>query len=314
MKLALDARLLLPPCRGMGQFTANLISPLRQQVQALLPAGAELPNLTCSASGCSFYPLWEQFTLPRLTRDSGATHLLCPGNTAPIHLPRSTRLIQVVHDLIYLEPLSRLPLSVSPHQNLGRLYRRLVVPRALHRADRLVTVSLYTKRQICDRFGVPEARVVVIPNSLEDSWFWGQVLPDSQREPYLLTVAGEAPSKNLSGLIHAFATLHSQPRHAGLRLVIAGVKPAYHARFDHLGSDSASKGPSPSPASYHRRTSRSFSAGRRPSFSPPCTRASASPSRRPWPAARPSRAPTQRPCPRSQADMRRFSTRETFPT
>jgi glycosyltransferase involved in cell wall biosynthesis len=137
------------------------------------------------------------------------------------------KLVLVVHDLIFLD---KLPMSTSRYQNLGRFYRRQIVPRAIERADQLITVSHYTRLQLASRFPKCVDKVQVIPNSLEEAWF--DELPTVRRsESYILTVAGEAPSKNLARAIAAFARLRQLSGSTVRRLKIAGVKPQFHAHF-----------------------------------------------------------------------------------
>ncbi|TXI85668.1 MAG: glycosyltransferase family 1 protein [Cupriavidus sp.] len=233
MSLAVDARLLAGHPRGMGQYGRALLRPVASQALHLLPATHAGPaSGPVLRAGHAFEPWWEQCVLPSLVRRAGVDALLCPANTAPVLLSRKTRLILVVHDLIYMEPLSTLPLSRSAYQNMGRLYRRLVVPRAIRAAHRIVVVSAFTGGQLQQRFGVAPERITLIPNSVDEAWFADAPVPEAERGAYLLAVAGEAPSKNLPGLLQAFARL---VRHgdgmADVSLRVAGVKPDFHAAY-----------------------------------------------------------------------------------
>src|SRR5512143_3274280 len=140
--------------RGMGQYARALVEPIRDRVVALLPRSQHTDERACRCAGRSVFPLWEQWTLPRLARRVEATHLLCPSNTAPLARVRGMRTIVAVHDLIFLRPLSELPLSRSAYQNLGRLYRRVVVPSIISKADVVLTVSAFTRSELRERLGV----------------------------------------------------------------------------------------------------------------------------------------------------------------
>ena len=113
---------------------------------------------------------------------------IAPYNTAPLHLPPDVRLVLIVHNLIVLEPA---PLSRSIYQNIGRLYRRLVVPRAVQKAETILTVSEYTKTQIVQRFGIRPEMIRVIPCSLGPEWF-DDCDSGGLREHAIFTVSGEA--------------------------------------------------------------------------------------------------------------------------
>ena len=224
----------------MGRYAHGLLLPFAGMTTALLPESYPESRFPTVHRGNSFFPWWEQVILPRLCLEHGITRLLCPYNTAPIRLPASVELLLVVHDLIYLEPWARLPPSVSVIQTLGRIYRRHVVPLAIQRAAKLITVSEYTRDQLSQKFSIPKERIWVIPNSLGDSWYVddGPLTPND-RKPYLLCVSGEAPSKNVGAFIRAFskfrAMLGSMAEELSLRIV--GIKQPYQSHFRRLAED-----------------------------------------------------------------------------
>lgn len=232
MNLAVDARLMAGHPRGMGQFARALVAGFpSDQIMALLPAGHEAYDWPAKSCGWGFFPWWEQFVLPNLAREVRASHLLCPSNTGPILPIRGIKTIAVIHDLIYLEPFSRLRYSPSPYQNFGRLYRRAVAPRLIAHADHIITVSHFTKSQLEQNFDVSQERMTVIPNSLSEDWFVATPLEDCERQRYLFTVAGEAPSKNVGRLLEGFAAFRNSTREKDLILKIAGISPSYHPVF-----------------------------------------------------------------------------------
>ncbi len=235
MKLAVDARWMVGNYRGMGRFARQLIVPVSSHVVALTPRGIRTNDWPCVSRGKGFFPWWEQVELPRLCRSEKIDVLLCPYNTGPVTSVGSTRLIAVIHDLIYLQPWSVLPPSISAYQTLGRLYRRHVVPAFALRADKILTVSHFTKAELVDRFGLAEQDVHVIPNAIGESWF-EEPLPLSSRKPYFFTVAGEPPSKNVHGLLKGFA-LALPELGPDARLRIAGIKAPYHKVFMQSAAD-----------------------------------------------------------------------------
>lgn len=238
MTVAIDARWMIGEFRGMGHYANALVDSADRAVIKLLPNNFPDAGTGTVRRGWGFFPFWEQSVLPRLCRRLGVTQLVCPYNTAPLHLPRGVRLILVVHDLIYLESWRRVPRSRSIYQTLGRIYRRWNVPRVTQSAHRLITVSEFSRNEICARFELPRDRVRVIPNSLSDEWFVDAPLPAAQRSNYLLTVSGEAPHKNLSTLLRAFARVRSaMPEDPyALCLRIVGVKASQQAVFQSLAA------------------------------------------------------------------------------
>lgn len=229
MKLGVDIRWMVGNYRGMGRFARQLVAPVSSSVVGLSPQGITAPEWPSISQGNGFFPWWEQSVLPKLCRSEQLDFLLCPYNTGPLASLGSTRAIAVIHDLIFLQPWSVLPPSMSLYQTLGRLYRRQVVPTFVRRADTILTVSHFTKAELVERFGLAERAVHVIPNTIHDDWF-EPPLPLEARQPYLFTVAGEAPSKNVSRLLKAF-TLARPALGEGVSLKIAGIKSAYHGAY-----------------------------------------------------------------------------------
>ncbi|WP_244106793.1 glycosyltransferase family 4 protein [Burkholderia anthina] len=215
--------------RGMGRFARQLVAPVGASVLGLAPDGVSADEWPCVSGGRGFFPWWEQVELPRLCREQKLDYLLCPYNTGPLRSIGNTRLIAVVHDLIYMKPWSVLPPARSLYQTAGRVYRRHVVPRLARRADVLLTISRFTQRELVETLGLREADVQVIPCAISDDWF-APPLSRAEREPYLFTVAGEVPSKNVDRLLQAFAV--ARPAlDDDARLRIAGIKVEHHAHF-----------------------------------------------------------------------------------
>ena len=116
--------------------------------------------------GGGFYPLWEQWSLPRAARETGVELLHCTSNTAPIFC--DIPLILTLHDIIFLEPRDKQ--NHSLYQNLGWLYRRLVVPRILDKCLRIITVSNFEMENIIRKLNIPRQRMAMIYNGYND-WF-----------------------------------------------------------------------------------------------------------------------------------------------
>ena len=116
--------------------------------------------------GGNFYPLWEQFTLPRAAKELDLDILHCTSSTAPIKC--KIPLILTLHDIIFLEPRDKN--NKSLYQNMGWLYRRLVVPKILKKCKKIITVSNFEKQNIMTKLGIPEDRMAMIYNGYND-WF-----------------------------------------------------------------------------------------------------------------------------------------------
>lgn len=227
LRIAYDARFSIGQYRGMGRYLRTLIAGREQSLLGFCAAGEHDPGLRLVADGPSFYPVWEQLTVPQLVKQRAIDVFVAPYNTAPLMLPRGTRLVLIVHDLIFLDPL---PASRSTYQNSGRIYRRLIMPRVIPRAELIVTVSQFTASALVSRFRVDPRRLRIIPNSVSEEWYVHDIAVTGPGD-YVLAVAGEAPSKNLNRALEAFALFRAASAPPALRMKVAGVKPAFHAVF-----------------------------------------------------------------------------------
>ena len=84
---------------------------------------------------------------------------------------------------------------------------------AARRADAIIAVSEFTKRQVVGLLGVPEARVRVVHHGAR-----GLAFPNVAREPVILHVGALQTRKNIARLVEAFETLDGN-----WRLVLAGA-------------------------------------------------------------------------------------------
>ena len=116
--------------------------------------------------GSSFYPLWEQFSLPRAVDQLNLDMLHCTSNTAPIRC--KVPLILTLHDIIFLEPRDKS--NKSLYQNMGWRYRRFVVPKILKKCKRIITVSEFELNNIITKLDIPEEKMVMIYNGFNE-WF-----------------------------------------------------------------------------------------------------------------------------------------------
>jgi glycosyltransferase involved in cell wall biosynthesis len=113
------------------------------------------------------------------------------------------RSVVTLHDLSFEADDSAMGL-------LDRLTFRIVVPRAARRADRVLTVSERTKRDVVARYGVPEAKVTVTPNGVDPIF-----TPGGSHLDYVLFVGAIQSRKSPLDAVAA-------ARAVGLPLVVAG--------------------------------------------------------------------------------------------
>ena len=155
---------------------------------------------------CPSYPLWEQWALPRAARRYNIDLLHCTSNTAPIWC--DIPLVLTLHDIIFLEPRDKNNKSI--YQNLGWLYRRLVVPRILHKCRRIITVSNFEMENIISKLQIPRERMAMIYNGY-NKWFKPTEDPEQIyrkyiSEPgYFFFLGNTDPKKNTERTLVAYA-------------------------------------------------------------------------------------------------------------
>ena len=177
----------------------------------LVPGGIEPVELSTRSQ-----ELRMAFTLPRMLRRLGAD--LCHTQYAlPLRPPCPC--VVTVHDLSF----ARQPRLMGRRD---RLVFRFVVPRAVRRAARVLTVSERTKRDLVELYAVPSARIVVTPNGVDPVFRPG----DGTRD-YVLSVGAIQERKNQLAALEA-ASL------AGYALRVAGPAkdPALAAELSRRGA------------------------------------------------------------------------------
>ncbi len=176
---------------------------------------------------CPSYPLWEQWALPRAARRYGVQLLHCTSNTAPIWC--DIPLVLTLHDIIFLEPRDKQ--NHSLYQNLGWLYRRLVVPRILDKCRRIITVSNFEMENIIRKLDIPRERMAMIYNGY-NSWF--RLVDDKDgifrkyiAEPgYFFFLGNTDPKKNTERTLVAYSKYLRQSA-VKRKLLMADLEPAY---------------------------------------------------------------------------------------
>ena len=128
--------------------------------------------------------------------------------------------VVTVHDLSFERDPSLMP-------PWDRLMFRTLVPRAVRRARRILTVSARTKRDLEQLYGVTAARIVVTPNGVDPRF-----APGGEPRDYALFVGAVQARKDPLAALDAATE-------AGLRLVVAGPEkePELARRLRELGAD-----------------------------------------------------------------------------
>jgi glycosyltransferase involved in cell wall biosynthesis len=140
-----------------------------------------------------------------------------------IPLCTSTPSVSVIHDINFVHRPGDLPWLV-------RNYYRHYFPRFAHRATRIVTVSEYSRRDIINQYEVPEEKVDLAYNGVNERYH-----PLSEEEavevrkaytggaPYFVFVGSIHPRKNITNLLKAFQLFKDENKQ-NYKLVLVGEK------------------------------------------------------------------------------------------
>ncbi len=231
---------------GIGVYVSNLIRGLarieaEQEAAADVDAApneyvlfvrpedrdfaADLPaNFRCVVERSPVYSLREIGMMTwRISRSRldlyHATHYVLPA-----FVPCQT--VVTIHDIIHLLYPGFLP------SRAASLYAQRMFRHSVNRADRIIAVSQNTSSDVLDYFDIPEEKIKVVYNGVEDRFRQllsaeelGAHLKDvGVRQPYLLFVGNPKPHKNLDRVIKAYARARSR---AGFEapLVCVGARP-----------------------------------------------------------------------------------------
>jgi len=178
------------------------------------------------------YPLWEQLVLPQWVRQDGVELLHCPANTAPFAVPKHVTLVITIHDVMYLLPASVLTGSKVFRQRLGNFYRRTVVPSAARRADLIIAVSEFSKREIAEYLRINPDRIHAIHEGIDPGFasFASESASSSEKiagqkieSPFILVLGSGDPRKNTLAVIRMYASVWRELPNQE-KLVIVGLR------------------------------------------------------------------------------------------
>ena len=236
MRIVLDARKLHD--FGIGTYIRNLVTELghldHDSAYVLLTksedaaaAAAAGPNFRSVVEASRPYSLAEQWRVPMAVARARADLLHEPHYVLP-PLTRC-RTVVTIHDCIHLRFPEYLP------NRAAFVYAHAMIRLAARKADRVLTVSDASKRDILHYTGAAPEKVVVVHNGLDARF---AAVPDAEAmdrvrqrfqldHPFVLYVGNIKPHKNLERLIAAFASMRADGPE-GLKLVVIGDETSKH--------------------------------------------------------------------------------------
>jgi glycosyltransferase involved in cell wall biosynthesis len=218
MKIAVNTRLLLRgKLDGIGWFTHEIISRVvrahpEHEFHFLFdrpfdPAFVFAPNVHAhvvmpQARHPWLFRLWYNWMVPRKLRQIGADIFVSPDMM--LSLRTKCKQIVVLHDLNFEHYPKDLPAHISR-------YLRSQTPLFATKADSIITVSEFSKKDIVAQYSVDPSNVHVVHNAAQQAY-----RPISERErsevrnsltqgePYFVFISSIHPRKNLQRLLLAY--------------------------------------------------------------------------------------------------------------
>ncbi len=206
--IVINTRILHSPITGLQRYTLELLGRLRSELDQIQP-----DKQLSRVKGV----LWEQIVLP--TRLRGRL-LWNPHSAGPII---SKRQVVTIHDV---SPLDH-PEWFDP---LFARWQSMLVPQLAKRAQKIITISRFSKLRLQELCKITGEKIVVIPNGV-DKRFSPQETEDIIRvrqqlnlpsPHYLLCLGTIEPRKNIPRLLRAWEGIQ-QHIAADIWLVITGL-------------------------------------------------------------------------------------------
>ncbi len=147
--------------------------------------------------------IWNHVFLPFMDGDL----LFCPSNIAPLYVPKKKKLVVTLHDVAFLT-------YPDTFSSIFRNYYKKVIPKVLRRADKIITISETSKKEIIRYFPFVKDKLVVVYQGI-DSCFRPLKLSKKRQ---ILYVGSFNERKNFRAVIEAFERLKVN----GYKLVLAG--------------------------------------------------------------------------------------------
>lgn len=171
--------------------------------------------------------IWNIWTLPQYLKKN-PVDVYHTQYITPFFVPREIRVITHVHDvsfLAYPEFIKKTDLFLL----------KLLIPRSLERADKIIAVSEFTKNEIVKYYKIDPQKIEVVYNAVGEDFlqsdYSGNELFEIRKkynlpEEFVLYIGTLQPRKNIPMLIQAFAKV--KEKIPEIKLVLAGNRNAHN--------------------------------------------------------------------------------------
>ncbi|MEN0003242.1 MAG: glycosyltransferase family 1 protein [Bacteroidota bacterium] len=235
MTIAVNTRFLLPnKLEGIGWFTYEVVKRLVERhpehrfiflfdrpfdEQFLFANNVEPLVVFPPARHPLLWYAWFEWGVPKALRNVKADVFLSPDSYCSLRTKVPT--VLVTHDIAHVHFPEQIPWLV-------RHYYDFYVPQFLNRAERIVTVSEFSKADMVQHYGVPSGKISVACNGsrghfrpIEKATQHAIRAKYADNQEYFFYLGALHPRKNLERLIQAFDQFKQQSG-APTKLLIGG--------------------------------------------------------------------------------------------
>lgn len=210
LRIGIDCRPLSRPASGIGKYTYELLTRLlnEHEVDWFLYSYYPISENIGKYNNVTFkHPkalsilneyVWFHILLPQQLKEDKITVFWSPRHHLPYFLKEGIKSIVTIHDLTWIHKPRTMKL-------LNYLSEKILMPDSIKKADKIITISNHSRKDIEKQFNLPHSKINVI--SCATSTFKKIEQIDSIPSKYLLFVGAIEPRKNISRLLIAYKTL-----------------------------------------------------------------------------------------------------------
>lgn len=224
MKIAVNTRFLLPhKLEGIGWFTFEIFKRLTRQhpeIEWLFLFDRKFSDefifaenvrgrvVSPQARHPALWYWWFEQSLPAVLRREKPDLFISPDGFLP--LKSNIKSLGVIHDINFEHHPGYIPKLV------GKYYRHYF-PKFAHKADRLATVSEYSRADISETYGVSTEKIDLVYNGC--GHFFAPLSPErreamqqeiTEGSPYFIFIGALNPRKNMAGMLRAYTEYRRQ--------------------------------------------------------------------------------------------------------
>ena len=224
MRIGVDALILNEKNTGIGKYTIKVLNKIcehsnhqiflfsssKYELKEFFNEDIEIIKLPLSSKNKYLRILNEHLILPIIARRYDLDLFFCPFYTSPT-LSKIKKIV-VVYDMIYKN-------NYANDTFLRNLYRQIFFTGSIKKADKIITISEYTKNDILKHFpNLSNIHVTYLGTIDYVNKHKSRPETINKNDKFLLTVGSITPRKNNIRTIKAFESLNNE----NLKIVIAG--------------------------------------------------------------------------------------------